>query len=203
MKTARTLVIVTHPDIHNSIINKRWVQELQKHPEFVTVHQLHEHYPDLRIDVEAEQKLLLDHDNIILQFPFYWFSTPPLLKKWLDDVLLHGFAYGSKVSDRKLEGKKIGLAISAGIKEVDYAQRGRYHFTLEELVRPLSLTIEYISAEPLPLFAFYGAEEGRSSEDVDSSAVQYVQYIRQLAKMKPAASLIHRSLCPRSRQTEQ
>jgi putative NADPH-quinone reductase len=182
MKTANTLVIVTHPDMHHSTINKRWLQELQKHPDLVTVHQLHEQYPDLRIDVEAEQNLLLAHDNIILQFPFYWFSTPPLLKKWLDDVLLHGFAYGSKVSDRKLEGKKIGLAISAGIREADYDRSGRYKFTVEELLRPLALTIEYISAEPLPLFAFYGTEDGRSSEDVDSSAVQYVQYIRQLAE---------------------
>ncbi|MDF7639407.1 NAD(P)H-dependent oxidoreductase [Lactobacillus sp. ESL0791] len=27
-----------------------------------------------------------------MQFPFYWYSCPPLLKKWEDDVLEHGWA---------------------------------------------------------------------------------------------------------------
>ncbi|WP_396125955.1 NAD(P)H-dependent oxidoreductase [Brevibacillus laterosporus] len=25
--------------------------------------------------------------------PFYWYSSPPLLKKWLDDIFTHGWAY--------------------------------------------------------------------------------------------------------------
>jgi putative NADPH-quinone reductase len=172
---------VTHPDIHKSSVNKRWVQELQQHRDLVTIHQLHERYPDYSIDVESEQKLLLDHDNIILQFPFYWFSTPPLLKKWLDDVLLQGFAYGSGESHRQLAGKRIGLAISAGIAEVDYDQGGRYRFTVEELVRPLALTIEYISAKPLPLFVFYGMEDGRSIEDMEAGTARYLQYVKQVS----------------------
>lgn len=181
MKTAKTLVIVTHPDIDNSVVNKRWVEELQKHRDLVTIHQLHEHYPGHTIDVAAEQQLLLDHDNIVFQFPFYWFSTPPLLKKWQDEVLLHGFAYGRGKAERKLAGKRIGLAISAGIKAVDYDKDGRYAATVEELVRPLRLTIEYIGAEPLPVFTFYGIEDGHSTEEIDSSAAQYLQYIKQIA----------------------
>lgn len=182
MKSNKTLVIVTHSDIQNSIVNKRWLEELERNSDLVTVHQLHEQYPAHQIDVEAEQKLLLNHDHIILQFPFYWFSTPPLLKKWLDDVLTQGFAYGREKSERKLSGKKIGLAISAGIKEVDYDQSGRYLFTLEELLRPLRLTIEYIDAEPLPVFAAYGAESGIPKEDLESSASQYMQYIKQVSQ---------------------
>ena len=181
MNTAKTLVIVTHPDIHMSLINKRWLEELQKHQELVTIHQLHAHYPDHVIDVEAEQKLLLEHDNIILQFPLYWFSTPPLLKKWLDEVLLQGFAYGRHATERKLAGKRIGLAISAGIKEVDYDKNGRYLFTMEELLRPLQLTIDYIDAEMLPVFTCHGAEDGLPVEEIEASAAQYLQYIQQIA----------------------
>jgi glutathione-regulated potassium-efflux system ancillary protein KefG len=56
---------------------------------------LYETYPDFAIDIEAEQeKLLTAHDVIALQFPLYWYSTPALLKEWLDLVWLHGFAYG-------------------------------------------------------------------------------------------------------------
>lgn len=181
MKNANTLVIVTHPDINTSIINKRWVEQLQKYPEHITIHQLHEQYPDGKLDITAEQQLLLDHDNIVLQFPLYWFSTPPLLKKWLDDVLTQGFAYGRDSAERQLAGKRIGLAISAGIKAADYNENGRYRFTMEELTRPLRVTIEYISADPLPIFACYGAESGVSEKELESSAADYLQYIRQIA----------------------
>jgi len=54
----------------------------------VTIHPLYEAYPDWSIDVTREHELLLAHDRIVLQFPFYWYSSPPLLKKWLDFVLL-------------------------------------------------------------------------------------------------------------------
>ena len=179
MNSNKILVIVTHPDIHKSVVNKRWLQELQKNTDVVTIHQLHEQYPEGRIDVAAEQKLLLEHDTIILQFPFYWFSTPPLLKQWQDEVLTHGFAYGR--GTEKLAGKRIGTAVSAGIKAIDYDSNGRYHYTLEELLRPLRVTIEYISAEYLPAFACYGVEHGISDTDLDANAGQYLRYIRQLS----------------------
>lgn len=90
------------------------MEELNKFPEKYTVHQLYESYPDEIIDFKKEQELIEAYDKIIFQFPFYWFSSTPLLKKWLDEVLLHGWAYGSK-SGFKVSGKKIALAISTGI----------------------------------------------------------------------------------------
>lgn len=33
----KTLIIVTHANIETSVINKRWVNELQKYPEKYTV----------------------------------------------------------------------------------------------------------------------------------------------------------------------
>ena len=134
MNSNKILVIVTHPDIHKSVVNKRWLQELQKNTDVVTIHQLHERYPEGRIDVAAEQKLLLEHDTIILQFPFYWFSTPPLLKQWQDEVLTHGFAYGR--GTEKLAGKRIGTAVSAGIKAIDYDSNGRYPVSYTHLTLP-------------------------------------------------------------------
>jgi len=42
----KTLVIVTHPHIDQSVVNKRWVEELEKHPDQFTVHQIYQAYPD-------------------------------------------------------------------------------------------------------------------------------------------------------------
>ena len=91
----KTLVIVTHPNYQDSKINKRWVEELETQPDRFTVHHLYSTYPDTVIDVEREQKLVESHDNVVFQFPVYWFNCPPLLKQWLDEVLLYGWAYGS------------------------------------------------------------------------------------------------------------
>jgi hypothetical protein len=80
----KTLIIVTHPEIEKSVINKRWIEELEKYPEKYTVHQLYKAYPDGKIDVTKEQKLMESYDKIVFQFPFYWFSSPPLLNNgWM------------------------------------------------------------------------------------------------------------------------
>ena len=47
----KNLVVVTHPDIANSVVNKRWLEELRRYPERYTVHELHQAYPDWQIDV--------------------------------------------------------------------------------------------------------------------------------------------------------
>ena len=70
------------------------MQELEQYPEEFTVHQLYREYPDGKIDAAAEQRLVEKHENIVLQFPVYWFNCTPLLKQWFDDVLAFGWAYG-------------------------------------------------------------------------------------------------------------
>ncbi|MGV8139212.1 MAG: NAD(P)H-dependent oxidoreductase [Mangrovibacterium sp.] len=92
----KTLIIVIHPDMERSAVNKRWIEELGRHPDKYHIHQLHKVYPDEKIDVGAEQNLVEQYDKIVFQFPFYWFNCPPFFKKWLDDVLNYGWAYGSK-----------------------------------------------------------------------------------------------------------
>ena len=76
-----TLIIVTHPDIEHSIINKRWIEELSKYPKEYTIHELYKEYPDGNIDVRREQILVESHQNLVFQFPIFNFSGPSLLKK--------------------------------------------------------------------------------------------------------------------------
>jgi len=182
----KTLIIVAHPSMENSVINNRWVEELKKYPEKYTVHELHKIYPDGIVDVAKEQNLIESHDQLILQFPIYWFNCPPLLKKWLDDVLSYGWAYGSSGGD-KLQNMKVGLAVSAGIKEKDYREEGKSHYSLEHLLAPFETTFLYCKADYRSFFAFYGAEIEPSKEDEESlkrelenNAQQYLQFIDNL-----------------------
>lgn len=169
----KTLVIVAHPNLDQSRINKCWVQELEKHDQ-ITVHKLYDEYPNFAIDVEREQELLLEHDRIVLQFPLYWYSSPALLKKWQDEVLTYGFAYGSQGT--KLHGKQLGLAISIGGPQDSYQAGGFNHYTISELTKPFQATSNFAGTKFLPTFTLYGANQV-SDEDLEQSAKDYAAYV--------------------------
>ena len=174
----KTLVILAHPDIHNATVNKRWKKELVGYSDKIFIHELYNEYPDWNIDVKKEQQLLEYYDYIILQFPLYWYSYPPLLKKWLDDVFTYGWAYGSKGT--KLKGKTFGLAISVGDKEDNYSPSGSVGFTINEIIAPFIASATHVGARILPCFTVYGASFQITKKEVEESAKRYLEYILTL-----------------------
>jgi putative NADPH-quinone reductase len=175
----KTLIVIIHPNLKDSIINKRWIEELKKYPKDYTLHDIYQLYPDEKIDVEKEQQLIEKYDKIIFQFPFYWFNCPPFFKKWLDEVLTHGWAYGRN-SEYKLAGKKVALAITAGIDKEDYRSEGRYKYTLGQLTSPFEVTFGYIRADYKPHFAFYGAEYHVTKNKIEKSARDYIAFLQSI-----------------------
>ena len=49
-------------------------------------------------DVRLSQEHILWADNLILQFPLWWWSLPAQMKGWVDRVFSAGFAYGDGIS---------------------------------------------------------------------------------------------------------
>jgi glutathione-regulated potassium-efflux system ancillary protein KefG len=131
------LLVVAHPALHRSRANAALLDAARARRE-ITLHDLYETYADFLIDVEAEQQRLLDHHLIILQFPMYWYSTPALLKEWLDMVWLHGFAYGREGT--RLRGKTLLVAVTAGGEAQAYHPEGVNRFSMTEFLRPLEQT---------------------------------------------------------------
>lgn len=132
------LVISGHPDLKQSYTNTVVISELEERLEDIEVRRLDELYPDYRIDVEAEHKALLEADVVVLQFPFYWYSMPALLKKWMDDVFTFNFAYGPEGD--KLKGKDFFLSFTVGGPEESYSPLGYNHFSVEQMLRPIEQT---------------------------------------------------------------
>ena len=128
----QTLIIVSHPTLADSNLQRFLWESLPEERE--TWHHLESVYPDGQINQEAEQQQLLQYDRIIFQFPFYWYSSPALLKQWQDVVLTEGFAYGADGS--RLSGKEFGLVLALGVNEREYQAGGREGFTISELTRP-------------------------------------------------------------------
>src|SRR5690349_3159009 len=89
----KILILFAHPRLRNSVVQSALIKAVAG-LEGVTFRDLYASYPDYMIDVEAEQKALLAHDVIVLQHPFYWYSSPAIIKEWQDLVLENGWAYG-------------------------------------------------------------------------------------------------------------
>ena len=92
---SKVLILFAHPALEKSRVNKRLIRDVNSINN-ITFNDLYEEYYDFNIDVEREKKLLVEHDIIIFHHPFFWYSTPAILKQWQDLVLEHGWAYGSK-----------------------------------------------------------------------------------------------------------
>jgi putative NADPH-quinone reductase len=134
----KILHLVFHPNLSESRVNKAWKKQIEKSGKVTKSRYIYADYPDFQIDVEKEQADLLAHDRIIIQYPFYWYSVPPLFKKWMDDVLTYNFAYGTKGD--KLTGKELQLIISVGGPHESYMPGGYNSFSVQELLKPLQQT---------------------------------------------------------------
>ncbi len=120
----------------------------------VTVNDLYQHYPDFDIDVAREQQLLIDHDVVVMQHPFYWYSTPSILKEWQDLVLEHGWAYGHE--GHALDGKVLVTAVSTGGAETAYCKTGSNRFSMRQLLAPIEQTARLCGMVYLPPFVVHG-----------------------------------------------
>lgn len=184
---SQIVVISGHPNLDESNTNKLILEQLEQQVDGVEIRQLDRLYPDYEIDVEAEQAALLKADIIVLQFPFYWYSVPGLLKKWVDDVFAYNFAYGSKGD--KLKGKDFLLSFTIGGPTESYEPLGYNHFTIEQLVPPLQQTayLTGMTYHP-PVYShgmIYIPEVYNTLEDVqhkaDDHAGRLVKTVKQLA----------------------
>ncbi|HHF0518551.1 TPA: NAD(P)H-dependent oxidoreductase [Vibrio alginolyticus] len=132
---SKVVIISGHPNLDESWTNKVILNKLQKNIASIDIRRLDTLYPDYKIDIEAEQNALVDADIIVFQYPYYWYSVPALLKKWIDDVFAFNFAFGPKGD--KLKNKHFILSFTVGGPQESYDPLGYNHFTIEELARPL------------------------------------------------------------------
>ena len=159
----RILVIFAHPALEKSRINIELCRAISD-VEGITVRDLYEIYPDFLIDVSEEQQLLLDHDIIVLQHPFYWYSCPAILKEWIDLVLQYGFAYGHEGT--ALRGKSMMTAITAGGSEDSYKKDGVHYYHVRDFLKTFERTAALCGMEYIPPFVVHHTSEFDNSEDI-------------------------------------
>lgn len=166
---ARVLILFAHPALQKSRVHRRLVPRTASVPD-VHLHDLYEAYPDFLIDVQKEQSLLVDHDVVVVQHPFYWYGVPPLLKQWMDLVLEHGWAYGSR--GEALRGKWLLPVISAGGGANAYREGGYNRFTVREFLVPLEQTARLCGMRYAPPWVVFGTHRLGPAE-IEAQAAAY------------------------------
>ena len=149
----KILLQLYHPLLHKSRVNRELLKAIEN-LDGVDIRIMYDLYPDHHIDVQAEQRLLVEYDIIIWQHPFYWYSSPSLLKEWIDVVLEHGFAYGRE--GKALEGKLLMSSITSGGRREVYQEGGLRKYTIRQLLAPFEQTATLCNMRYLPPFVVHG-----------------------------------------------
>ena len=161
---ARLIVYYAHPGHKHSHVN-RYMARAAAGLEGITYVDLYADYPRFDINVEVEQRRLLDHDVILFQFPLFWYSTPSIVKEWQDLVLEHGFAYGA--DGDALDGKRMMLAVTAAGPRDAYTPGGYQHFELRTFLTPLEQTARLCKMRFAPPYVLYSSLKAPADGLVD------------------------------------
>lgn len=176
MPARRVLVLLAHPMLERSRVNRVLATTAEKVPG-VFVHDLYEAYPSMDLDVKREQQLLTEHDVVVFQHPFYWYSTPAILKEWQDEVLAFNWAYGP--DGGALRGKRFGSVVSTGGRAEAYAPAGLNRYPLRDLLRPAEATAHLCGLRYTPPFAIQGTHRLADAE-IQHHAAQAARYVEAL-----------------------
>lgn len=105
-------------------------------------------------DIRAELDKLFWCDLLVLVFPVFWYSTPAILKGWIDRVFVSGRVYGGKrIYDRGgLVGRRALVGFTLGGQEHMFGPQG-IHGPLDDMLKPLLQgTLGYAGLQVLPPF---------------------------------------------------
>lgn len=170
----KTLVLTAHPDLSSSTANRKWFEALSGVEGVITRDLTAVSGTAMRFNPSIEQAFLEQADRIVMQFPFYWYSSPPVLKAWIDQVLLFGFAYGQ--GGDKLQGKELILAITTGGPAESFQEGAFNRFNMNEFLTPFEQTASMIGMNYLPPFVLHSAMS-RDKTKLDISTAELISYV--------------------------
>lgn len=168
---ADVLVLAAHPHIEDSRVNHALTRAAGAlDARYVEVRDLYALYPDYLIDIEAEQAALARSRLIVWQHPIHWYSMPPLMKLWVDDVLAFGWAYGP--GGQAVKGKDLWLVASTGGPQDSYRPDSYNRYFFDAFLPPYEQTAMLCGMRFVPPLLLHGAHRVSEAE-LDSHARLY------------------------------
>jgi glutathione-regulated potassium-efflux system ancillary protein KefF len=162
---AEIVVVTAHPQrAHSRITRAMMNAAAAAAPTRIEVRDLYALYPDYWIDAAAEQAALAAVQLVVWLHPIHWYSMPPLMKLWLDEVFAFRWAYGP--GGNALRGKDLWLATSTGGTEDAYRPNGHNRYFFDNFLHPYEQTAALTGMRWLPPLVLHGAHR------VDDAALQ-------------------------------
>lgn len=174
----RLLVLVAHPQIEQSRLNRRLVAAVRQAADVgplagrVELRDLYALYPDYLIDAQAEQAALLRADLIVWQHPIHWYGPTPLLKLWFDEVLAWGWAYGP--GGEALHGKHCWVVASTGGSAASYRPQGHNRRPFEAFLPPYEQTAVLCGLQFEAPWIVHGAAR-LDAAGLEAAATHYIE----------------------------
>lgn len=169
-------MLVAHPQMEQSRVNRAMMRAARAAAAAsdgrIEVLDLYAHYPDYLIDTAAERARLAAARLLVWQCPVHWYSLPPLLKLWLDEVLAFGWAYGP--GGDALRGKDLWLALSTGGSQDAYRPEGYNRYFFDAFLPPMEQTAALCGMRFLPPLLLHGAHHATDAE-VAAHAALYAE----------------------------
>lgn len=173
---SKTLILLFHPDLARSRANAMLVNAAADLPD-VEVVDMQALYPDNQIDADIEVTRLLSADRLVLQFPIQWYSPPPLLKAWQNNVLTRMFYFSYETEGRFLEGTPLLVVATAGNVPEAYSPIGVNLFPLASLLNPLRATANRCGLPWASPYLVYAADK-LDTEALIREGNRYVEHLK-------------------------
>lgn len=167
------VVLAAHPNLEHSRVNRQLIDALRAAGS-ADLRDLYTLYPDYLIDVPAEQASLMRARLVVWLHPIHWYSMPPLMKLWVDEVLAFGWAYGPGGS--ALCGKDLWLVASTGGPHDSYHPSSYNNHRFDDFLLPYRQTAVLTGMRFLDPLVFHGAHRAADA-DVNAHTRQLLDRI--------------------------
>jgi modulator of drug activity B len=156
-------------------------------------------YIEKGYDVNEEVEKHLWADIIITQSPVYWFGTPWIHKKYIDEVFTAGLVQQSLIVDDgrthkdpnkqygtggKMQGKKYMLSLTWNAPQEAFGNKDQHLFegrTVDEVFIANTSVYKFCGAEILPSFSCYDVMK---HVDVENDLKRFKQHLNSVFNTK-------------------
>src|SRR5574344_402324 len=141
----KTVCYIAHPDVNQSSSQQYLLESGLNYfqAQYVNLYEMMNN-----LVIENEQNRLLAADQIIFQFPMYWYQAPGILFEWINQVW-------STLKPSQLKGKTLGIVVVVGGKKEHYQSGGREGRTVSELLSNFEVLARHFKMNYKPIFAIH------------------------------------------------
>ena len=173
--THQILILLSHPNVSNSVFNKYLVDINKNCPDFC-FHHLDKNRVNGYFDLDAEKKLLRESKAIVWEFPIYWYNSPASLRDWQDQVM-SPIVYSA---DNFLKGMPVRVVFTAGAAAEHYTHEGLNRYTADEMLIPFEMTANAAGMKWMKPLGLYGCSPDMPKAALEKAAQEYRNSLLEL-----------------------